>query len=85
MSDHPRDLGQDPLAPTGDFRNGADSLKVTLPQSLDKLPTIERKYGVDAGIETTQQDIEHLCKVWAEVGRAIISRRQQANEQEDLK
>ena len=52
---------------------------------LDKLPPIERKYGADAGFETTQQDIEHLCKVWAEVGRSILSRRQQADEQENLK
>ena len=42
---------------------------------LDKLPPIERKYGMDAGFEANQHDVEHLCKVWAEVGRAVLMRR----------
>ena len=43
---------------------------------LDKLSLIERKYGMDAGFEATQNDFEHLCKVWAEVGRAVLMRRE---------
>ena len=44
----------------------------------------ERKCVPDVGTDPAQGDIEHLCRVWAEVGRAILTRRQQINEQEDL-
>ena len=40
---------------------------------------------MDYRSEITQQDIEHLCKVWAEVGREILYRRQQTNGEEYLK
>ena len=46
--------------------------------SLDKSPPLERKYGVDAEIQPTQQEVGHLCNVWAEVGRAILMRRRGA-------
>ena len=52
---------------------------------LAKQAQVERKYSLDAGIEPTQQDVAHLCKVWADVGRAILARRQEADEQEILK
>lgn len=39
---------------------------------------------VDARNEPSQADIEHLCNVWAEVGRAILTRRQQTNGEEEL-
>ena len=78
------DLGEYPLAPTADSRRAAAPPTARLPQSLDKLPLIEGKYGTDAGSEITQPDVEHLCKVWAAVGRAILSRRQRTNEQENL-
>lgn len=65
-------LGEAPLSPTADSRGAAE---LRLPQSLDKLPLIERKYPVDAGIEINRHDVEHLCKVWAEVGRAVLLRR----------
>ena len=53
-------------------------------QRLDKSPQAEHKWVPDAGTDPAQGDIEHLCRVWAEVGRAILTRRQQINEQEDL-
>ena len=46
--------------------------------SLDKSPPLERKYSVDAEIQPTQQEVDHLCNVWAEVGRAILMRRRGA-------
>ena len=46
--------------------------------SLDKSPPLERKYGVDAEIQPTQQEVDHPCNVWAEVGRAILMRRRGA-------
>jgi hypothetical protein len=49
------------------------------PEPLDKSPQHEGKYA-DAGVEPVQADIEHLCKVWAEVGRAILLRRKQNGE-----
>ena len=84
MSDHSRAIGQDPLASIADSRDSADSPTVGPPHSLDSLPLIERKYGIDARSEPSQGDIEHLCKVWAGVVRAILTRRQQANEQEEV-
>ena len=78
MRDIPKDVGEDPLAQTDDFRDGGDFPNVALPQSLDSLPPIERKYGMDARSEPTQEGIEHLCQVWAEVGRAILMRRRAA-------
>ena len=63
------------MSPTADSRGSAEP---RLPQSLDKLPLVERKYPVDAGVEITRHDVEHLCKVWAEVGRAILMRRRAA-------
>ena len=78
MSDHPRDLGEDSMAPTTDSQDGANFPKVTPSQSLDKVPLIERKYGIDALHQPNQHDIEYLCKVWAEVGRAILLRRRAA-------
>ena len=78
MSDHPRGLGEDSMAPTTDSRDGANYPKGTLPQALAKLPPIERKYGVDARNKPVQQDIEYLCKFWAEVGRAVLMRRRAA-------
>ncbi len=44
----------------------------------------ERKCVPDVGTEPAQGDIDHLCQVWAEVGRAILLRRVLFNEQEDL-
>ena len=46
--------------------------------SLDKSPPLERKYGVDAEIQPTQQEVDHLCNVWAEVRCAILMRRRGA-------
>ena len=56
-----------------DVNDGAQLPGGNLPESLDKLPLLERQYGMDAGLS----DIEHLCKVWAEVGRAILMRRRE--------
>lgn len=78
MSDIPRDVGGDHLAPSADSTDASDFPNVALPQSLDSLPPIERKYGMDARSEPTQEGIEHLCQVWAEVGRAILMRRRAA-------
>ena len=78
MIDHSRDIGQDPLASIADARDAADSPRVVPPQSLDTLPLIERKYGMDAQNEPTLESIEHLCMVWAKVGRAILMRRRAA-------
>ena len=75
MRDIPKDISEDSLAQTDDFWDGGDSSKVTLRQSLDALPLIERKYGMDARSEPSRGEIEHLCKVWADVGRAILKRR----------
>ena len=77
------DPGEEPLAPTADSRRVTAPPTVGLPQSPDQLPLTERKYSMDTGIEITQPDVGHLCKVWAEVGRSILSRRQQTNEQEN--
>ena len=71
-------VDEDPVAPSAESRDAPDSTKVALPQSLDELPPIERKYGMDARSQPTQEDIEHLCKVWAEIGRAILMRRRAA-------
>lgn len=76
--DHYRDLEEDPSAPATDSHDGADSSKGTPPKSLDELPHIERKYGMDAQSEPNQEDIDHLCNVWAAVGRAILMRRRAA-------
>ncbi len=66
-------------------RRGAGLVEQARPrQGLDKSPQAERKCVPDAGTDPAQGDIEHLCRVWAEVGRAILTRRQQINEQEDL-
>ncbi len=45
------------------------------PQGLDKSPQAEGKWVLDPGTDPTQRGIEHLCRVWAEVGRAILTRR----------
>ena len=69
-----------------DFPSEADFPNMTPPQSLDKLPPTERQYNLDSRNEANRQDVEHLCKVWAEVGRAILMRRRQpADEQENVK
>ena len=47
------------------------------PDRLDKFDSMERKYFLD--VESTDAEIELLSKVFAEVGRAILLRRQQAN------
>jgi len=78
MSDHSRDIGQDPLAPIADSRDAADSPTVGPPQPLASLPLIERKYGIDARNEPNQDGIEHFRKVWAKVARAILMRRRAA-------
>ncbi len=58
--------------------------QATPPEGLDKSPQAERKCVPDAGNDPAQADIERLCRLWAEVGRAILTRRQQTNEQEDF-
>ena len=45
-----------------------------LPERLDLSAQPERKY---ADAEPTDADIERLCEIWAEVGRAILRRRKQ--------
>ena len=50
------------------------------PQPLDKESQIERKYVPDAGAAPAQADIQRLCSIWAEVGRAILLRRQGGHE-----
>ena len=45
---------------------------------LDKLPQIERKCKVGAGTKPDLEDIERLCRIWAEVGRVILMRRRAA-------
>ena len=78
MNDHPGDLSEDdPLAPTAYSLDGTVSAKVRSSQSLAILPLLERKCGMDAGFGATQEDAEHLCKIWAEVGRAVVMRRGQ--------
>lgn len=44
----------------------------------------EHIYVPDVGTEPAHRDIDHLCRVWAEVARSILARRQQTNEQEEL-
>ena len=46
---------------------------------LDKSTQLERTYG---DVEPTNTDIERLCDAWAEVGKAILCRRQQRNDEE---
>ena len=75
MSDHLRDIGGDPVIPIADSRLGEASPEETPPQSLDKSPSLERKYGLDARSEPTHEGMEHLCRVWGEVIRAILLRR----------
>ena len=41
------------------------------------LPPTERICDSDADAEPAQADVDHLCQVWAEVGRAILLRRKQ--------
>ena len=50
------------------------------PQGLDKSPLSEGKYVPDVGNDPAQWDIERLCRVWAEVGRAILLRRRNPSE-----
>ncbi len=45
---------------------------------LDKLAQIERKCDVGAEIRPDLEEVERLCRVWAEVGRAILMRRRAA-------
>ena len=45
---------------------------------LDKLPQVERKCNLGAGTTPDPVDVERLCRVWAEVGRAILMRRRAA-------
>ncbi|MDA1226954.1 MAG: hypothetical protein O3A33_03185 [Chloroflexi bacterium] len=52
-------------------------------EGLANSPTGEPICG-DATTEPAEADIEQLCKVWAEVGRAILIRRKQAHEEESL-
>jgi hypothetical protein len=35
----------------------------------------------DAGTEPARADIQRLCRIWAEVGRAILLRRKQTGEE----
>ncbi len=44
-------------------------------------PTGEPICG-DATTEPAQADIQRLCRIWAEVGRAILLRRKQAGEED---
>ena len=52
-----------------------------VPSQLDNCGQSERKCG-DAGTEPTQADIQHLCRIWAGVGRAILLRRKQTVEED---
>jgi hypothetical protein len=61
----------------------ADSLsKQSSAPPLDKAPRKERKYLHDAGTAPAPADIQRLCRIWAEVGRAILLRRQPAGEED---
>ena len=71
------DIGEDPLVTTADSGEAVYPCRMRLPQPLAILPLLERKCGMDAGFEATQGDAEHLCKIWAEVGRAVLMRRGQ--------
>ena len=71
--------------PSGD--NAFSAEVVELPQHspqhpLDKESQIERKYVPDAGAAPAQADIQRLCHIWAEVGRAILLRRKRAGEED---
>ena len=54
-----------------------DGSRRILPLPLEKWPPLEPIYVPDADVDLAQGDIDHLCKVWAEVGRAILTRRKQ--------
>ena len=45
---------------------------------LDKLPQVERKFNEGARTKPGLEDVERLCRVWAEVARAILMRRKAA-------
>ena len=65
--------------------SGSPSLSNSLDRDQDlalSAPVVQI-YVPDVGTEPAQADVDHLCRVWAEVGRAILSRRQRTDEQED--
>jgi hypothetical protein len=52
---------------------------------LDSSVELVRIYG-DACSDPAQSDVQRLCYIWAEVGRAILARRKQSSEaREDQK
>ena len=51
------------------------------PISLDNSGQLERICD-DAGTERAGADIHRLCRIWAEIGRAILQRRKQPGEED---
>ena len=49
-------------------------------ESLDKPNWFEVKSIPDGDPSPDQADIDHLCRTWAEVGRAILARRREGHE-----
>lgn len=70
---------------TPNEREGDELLpkKQVAQQGLAIPPTGERT--CDDATDPAQSDINRLCRIWAEVGRAILVRRQQFHEQENPK
>ena len=50
------------------------------PDTSDKPTKCEGESTIEADTDPSQVDIDHLCRVWAEVGQAILARRREDRE-----